>query len=56
MAADAIEALIAERNQAKSERDFERADAIREQLKAAGVEIQDSREGTTWRRSGAGDD
>ncbi|MGB5258336.1 MAG: cysteine--tRNA ligase [Woeseiaceae bacterium] len=56
MAADAIEALIAERNQAKSERDFERADAIREQLKEAGVEIQDSREGTTWRRSGAGDD
>ena len=56
MAADTIEALIVERNQAKSERDFERADAIREQLKEAGVEIQDSREGTTWRRSGAGDD
>ena len=56
MAADAIEALIVERNQAKSERDFQRADEIREQLKEAGVEIQDSREGTTWRRSGAGDD
>ncbi|MGI9237732.1 MAG: cysteine--tRNA ligase [Woeseiaceae bacterium] len=51
-----IEALIAERTKAKAERDFPRADAIRDQLKGAGIEIQDSREGTTWRRSGHVDD
>ncbi|MGI9232505.1 MAG: cysteine--tRNA ligase [Woeseiaceae bacterium] len=51
-----IEALIAERNKAKVERDFPRADAIRDQLNEAGIEIQDSREGTTWRRSGHVDD
>ena len=52
MAADAVEALIEERNSAKAERDFERADAIRNQLQDAGVSIQDGRDGTTWRRSG----
>jgi cysteinyl-tRNA synthetase len=56
MAADEIEALIAARNEAKAERDFPRADAIREQLKQAGVDIQDGREGTVWRRSDSGDD
>jgi len=48
--ADEIEALIEQRNAAKAERNFEGADAIREQLKEAGVSIQDGREGTTWRR------
>jgi len=48
--ADKIETLIKERNAAKAERDFERADAIRDQLSDAGITIQDSREGTTWRR------
>jgi len=48
--ADEIEALIEERNAAKAERDFNRADAIRDQLGEAGVTIQDGREGTTWRR------
>jgi cysteinyl-tRNA synthetase len=45
-----IEVLVEQRNAAKAERDFQRADAIREQLRDAGVTIQDSREGTTWRR------
>ena len=45
-----IEALIEQRNAAKAERDFERADAIRDQLRDAGVAIQDGRDGTTWRR------
>ncbi len=45
-----IEALIEQRNAAKAERDFERADAIRDQLREAGVAIQDGRDGTTWRR------
>ncbi len=50
MAANEIEALLAERNRAKAGRDFQRADAIRDQLKGAGIAIQDSRDGTTWRR------
>jgi len=50
--ADEIEALIEQRNAAKSGRDFELADSIRDKLKEAGVTIQDSREGTTWRRGG----
>ncbi len=45
-----IEALIEQRNAAKAERDFEHADAIRDQLREAGVAIQDGRDGTTWRR------
>lgn len=50
--ADEIEALIERRNAAKASRDFELADSIRDKLKEAGVTIQDSREGTTWRRGG----
>ncbi|MBT8086532.1 MAG: cysteine--tRNA ligase [Gammaproteobacteria bacterium] len=46
-----IETLISERIAAKAERDFDRADAIRDQLSDAGITIQDGREGTTWRRS-----
>ncbi len=51
LSADEIERLIGERNAAKAERDFERADAIRDQLVEAGISIQDTREGTTWRRT-----
>jgi cysteinyl-tRNA synthetase len=51
LSSDEIETLIAKRNAAKADRDFETADAIRNQLSDAGVTIQDSREGTTWRRS-----
>jgi cysteinyl-tRNA synthetase len=51
LSAEEIDKLISERTAAKAERDFERADAIRDQLSDAGVTIQDSREGTTWRRS-----
>ncbi len=45
-----IEVLIEQRAAAKKARDFAAADAIREQLKAQGVVLDDSREGTTWRR------
>ncbi len=50
IAAPQIEALIAERQQAKLDRDYARADAIREQLLLQGVVLEDSREGTKWRR------
>jgi len=43
--------LIEKRNAAKAARDFETADAIRDQLSDAGVTIQDGRDGTSWRRS-----
>jgi cysteinyl-tRNA synthetase len=49
LAADAIEALIAERQAARQNRDFKRADQIRDQLAAQGIELLDSREGTSWK-------
>ena len=45
-----IAAKIAERAAAKANKDFTKADAIREELKALGIELEDSRAGTTWRR------
>jgi cysteinyl-tRNA synthetase len=47
----AIDGLIIERADAKTNKDFTRADEIREQLKEAGIELEDSRAGTTWRRA-----
>jgi len=48
--AEAIEALIAERQAAKLAKDYARADEIRQSLLAQGVVLEDSREGTRWRR------
>jgi cysteinyl-tRNA synthetase len=39
---------IEERDTAKQSRDFGAADAIRNKLAAAGIELRDSPEGTTW--------
>jgi len=47
---DDIEALVAERVAAKRAKDFARADAIREQLRVRGVVVEDTREGSVWRR------
>jgi cysteinyl-tRNA synthetase len=46
-----IEAAIAKRQQAKADKDYAGADQVREDLLAKGVVLEDSREGTTWRRS-----
>ena len=43
-----IEALIEERKQAKKDKNFARADEIRNQLSDMGVTIKDTREGTTY--------
>jgi len=50
ISAEEIEVLIAKRNQAKADKDYAGADAVREELKAMGVVLEDSREGTKWRR------
>ena len=45
-----IVALIEARKCAKANKDFQKADQIRADLRQAGIELEDSREGTTWRR------
>jgi cysteinyl-tRNA synthetase len=45
-----IETLVAERTQAKKQRNFARADAIRNELAAKGVVIEDSKDGVKWKR------
>lgn len=46
-----IEVQIAARNDAKKARDFAASDRIRDELKAKGVILEDSAQGTTWRRA-----
>jgi cysteinyl-tRNA synthetase len=50
ISAEQVETLIAKRNQAKADKDYAGADAVREELKSMGVILEDSREGTKWRR------
>ena len=48
---DAIEAFIKQRTEAKNAKDYALADQIREQLKQAGIELEDVAGGLTqWRR------
>ena len=51
LSSDAIDQLLVERADAKANRDFARADAIRDELNAAGIIIEDSASGATWRRA-----
>jgi cysteinyl-tRNA synthetase len=48
--AQEIEALVARRNEARKNRDFASSDKIRQELLDRGVLIEDTREGTRWRR------
>ncbi len=45
-----IQSLIDERNEAKKNRDFARSDAIRDQLAAEGVMLEDTAQGVRWKR------
>ena len=45
-----IEALIAERISAKANKDYARSDEIRDHLKEQGIVLEDSADGTTWKR------
>ena len=51
LSAEDIEALIGKRNAARAGKDFATADAIRDELSAEGVQIEDGPDGTTWRRA-----
>ncbi len=46
----AVDAAIAERVAARTARDYSRADAIRKDLEAQGILLEDNPGGTTWRR------
>ena len=45
-----IDALVAQRTQAKKEKNFAEADRIRDELKARGIEIIDTPQGAKWRK------
>ncbi|MDO4478484.1 MAG: cysteine--tRNA ligase [Lachnospiraceae bacterium] len=45
-----VEAKIAERQEARKAKDFARADAIRDELAAMGIELMDTKEGVKWKR------
>ena len=46
-----IQALVDERVAAKAAKDFARADALRDQLQAEGITLEDTPQGVRWRRS-----
>ncbi len=49
---EAIDALVAERTAARADRNFARADEIRDELLAQGIVLEDGAGETTWRREG----
>ena len=48
--AEEIERLVAERTEAKKNKDFKRADEIRNLLKDRGIALEDTANGTLWRK------
>ena len=51
LADDEIEAQIQQRNEARKANDFQKADQIRDDLAEQGILLDDSTEGTTWKKS-----
>lgn len=47
---ETVEQLIQERNEARINRNFARSDEIRDTLKAQGIILEDTAQGTRWRR------
>jgi cysteinyl-tRNA synthetase len=45
-----VEQLIKEREDARKQRDFARADQIRKELTEAGILLEDTKDGVRWRR------
>jgi cysteinyl-tRNA synthetase len=45
-----VDRLIAQRQEARDRRDFARADEIRQQLLAMGIQLDDTKDGTRWKR------
>ena len=45
-----VERMITERQAARDRRDFARADQIRQQLLAMGIQVDDTKDGTRWKR------
>ncbi|HEY6896483.1 MAG TPA: cysteine--tRNA ligase [Rhodocyclaceae bacterium] len=51
LSSDRIDQLIEDRLAAKKAKNFAESDRIRDELKAAGIVLEDSAQGTTWRRA-----
>ena len=51
MLAEDIEKMIEERQAARKAKDFARADAIRDELLAKGIVLEDTREGVKWKKA-----
>ena len=51
LTSEEIEQRLAARIEARLRKDFAAADAVRDELQAAGIELEDGPEGTTWRRT-----
>jgi cysteinyl-tRNA synthetase len=47
---EVIDALVAERSQAKKNKNFSRSDEIRAELLAVGVVLEDTKDGARWKR------
>ena len=47
---DKVEALIAQRQQARKERNWAEADRIRDELKAMGITLMDTKQGVQWKK------
>jgi len=45
-----IEAMIGERKEARENRDYQKADQIRDRLLELGIALEDTKDGTRWKK------